>query len=635
MRKIRNTISVLKKTKKTMDKKMTITKKIILLYIFFILIPALYFMYFYYEKSLSIIENEITNSILATLIQTEGNISYRLNNIEEISNLLFSNNKLHEMISPENEAESIGQQIDEQKELRSIISSFDGNRDIFRIRFFLNGNKLYTKERINFFPVEFIQDKDWYQQIVVENGRIFWKSTYGEKYIDILNTDSTNIMSCARLIKSFDDYSKINGILVIDILEKSISDTLPQFGKNRNNNAFIVDSNSKIISHRNSEMVGGYFTITEGVSSYNNDNGDSNNSDGNNSVNSLLSGKQEGISQQFISGKKQYIIYKKIRKTNWYIVASVPVEEITENSRDFNSLSGAIFVIVTFGFFILTFLLISLFVVGGLNKRIKQIINVIKKQGIDSLDVSAVSNSGDIYKLESSVDKMAATIKDLVEEVYSIKMDKREAEFKALQSQINPHFLYNTLDTINWMSIRNETEDITFMLGSLAKYYRLMLKKGRDLVRIEDEVELAKTYLELQRMTFMGSFDYNIAIEDDTLKYVIPKLVLQPIVENSLVHGIQKCRGRKGEIAITSKFADDDEIIIIINDNGAGMDKETANCILLPSTSISSKGYGLYNVNERLKIYFGAEYGISIESEKGKGTKVIVKIKAINNSNIT
>lgn len=179
------------------------------------------------------------------------------------------------------------------------------------------------------------------------------------------------------------------------------------------------------------------------------------------------------------------------------------------------------------------------------------------------------------------------------------------------------------------MAIKRNADDISFMLDSLAKYFRLSLNKGKDIVSIADELNLAEVYLQIQKTRFVNSFDYVINAEDEVLLCSIPKLVVQPIIENAILHGIQKNRGVVGMIIVTATKTEK-EIILIVKDNGIGMTQESVEQILINSSdNANRRSYGLYNVNERIKLLFGAEYGITINSEIGVGTEVTIKIKAI------
>lgn len=264
-----------------------------------------------------------------------------------------------------------------------------------------------------------------------------------------------------------------------------------------------------------------------------------------------------------------------------------------------------------------------------MNKQVKNLVDEIEKGGVSIIDENINnSSSGDLTRLGKNVYNMIQKVKNLMEESYQAKIREREAQLNALQAQINPHFLYNTLDSINWMAIKIDSKEISFMVNSLAKYFRLSLSKGKDIVSIKDELELINVYLTIQQVRYKGAIQFEFRVEESVGNYNIHKLTLQPIIENAIIHGIQKNKNRSGIIVIEAKKIDQD-IIFTISDNGVGMNDEYIDKVLSNIPNGKEGSYGLYNVNERIKLYFGDEYGISIYSEELVGTKVEIKIKAM------
>ena len=192
---------------------------------------------------------------------------------------------------------------------------------------------------------------------------------------------------------------------------------------------------------------------------------------------------------------------------------------------------------------------------------------------------------------------------------------------KALQAQINPHFLYNSLSLINWMALESDQEEISKITLSLSMFYRTALNKGKNILKVRDEIKNMRSYLDIQLMMHDYEFDVDIQIDEDILDYNILNLILQPLIENAIDHGIDLKTDGRGCIKITGE-KQNDQIALIVSDNGVGMSKEQAESIL----SNKSNGYGVKNVNERIKLYYGEQYHLKIESEIGIGTKVEITI---------
>ncbi len=209
----------------------------------------------------------------------------------------------------------------------------------------------------------------------------------------------------------------------------------------------------------------------------------------------------------------------------------------------------------------------------------------------------------------------------MVYQVYDAKINQKAYEMKALQSQINPHFLYNSLSLINWKALEADKEDISQITLALSKFYRTALNKGKNTLRVAEEIENVKSYLHIQQVMHDDSFDVEYDISPEILEYEVPNLILQPIVENAIEHGIELLEEGRGKLII-SGYTEGKLIILSVKDNGVGMEQEKAQSIL----SENSKGYGVRNVNERLKICYGPDYALQIYSERNKGTEVKVRL---------
>lgn len=235
----------------------------------------------------------------------------------------------------------------------------------------------------------------------------------------------------------------------------------------------------------------------------------------------------------------------------------------------------------------------------------------------------------EIQSLSDSFKDMSARIKYLMEQVRREETMLRRTELKALQAQINPHFLYNTLDSIQWMCEQQKTEDATVMVGALARLFRISISRGHELIPIKDELMHAKSYLVIQSYRYRNQFTYTFDVDEKLESYLCNKITVQPLIENAIYHGLDRMVD-EGSIVVSVKEAADcaDDIIITVSDNGVGMTEEQCAKILLKEKSDSS-GIGVKNVNDRLKIYFGEKYGIKIESELDVGTTVRVRIPKV------
>ena len=225
---------------------------------------------------------------------------------------------------------------------------------------------------------------------------------------------------------------------------------------------------------------------------------------------------------------------------------------------------------------------------------------------------------------------MARQIRVLMDDIVAEHESKRKSEFDTLQSQINPHFLYNTLDIIVWMIENEQKAEAVKVVTALARFFRISLSKGKSIIRVRDELEHVRNYLMIQQMRFKNKFTYRIESEPDTLNLASLKLMLQPLVENAIYHGMEFMDG-DGEILVRA-YLENGDLWFSVSDNGLGMTKEQTASLLTDSSHVPSKkgsGIGVKNVNERIRLYFGEAYGLLIQSEPDEGTTVVIHLPAI------
>ncbi len=320
------------------------------------------------------------------------------------------------------------------------------------------------------------------------------------------------------------------------------------------------------------------------------------------------------------------VIYtvKDVSKFDWRVVGVSYVNELVDDKA-----TTAIELIIVIALIVMVFAIIVLFVLSKkLTKPVRSLVDAMstfEKNAVD-FKYNPVRGASEFNKLSSSFEHMVIQIQELMEKVKNEEIALRKTELKALQAQINPHFLYNTLDSIQWMCEEEKTEDAITMVGALAQLFRISISKGYELIPIEKEIQHAKNYLVIQSYRYKDQFTYHFDIDEEVLPYLCNKITIQPIIENALYHGISRMVD-EGEISITVRKTGDD-IIMKIKDNGIGMSEEQVENILKKERT-DSKGIGVKNVNDRIKIYFGEDYGIVVQSELDVGTMITIKIPAV------
>jgi len=295
------------------------------------------------------------------------------------------------------------------------------------------------------------------------------------------------------------------------------------------------------------------------------------------------------------------------------------------------------FACIIFGVLLITTLILIEIISYSITKPIKDLCLSTRLVGDGDFTTRVPdSDSNEIATLTTSFNNMIEKIASLVEEVKLEQINLRKTELKLMQAQINPHFLYNTLDTIVWLAEDNQSKDVVKMVNALSKFFRIVLSKGYDYINIKDEEMLIRSYLEIQQYRYQDILEYEINISEDLEYYKILKLTLQPLVENALYHGIKNKRG-KGKITIEGTYKEG-KIVFIVRDNGIGMNQarlEQIQRVLNGEKDVSinsTAGFGIVNVNERIKLNFGSEYGLSVKSEYGVGSEFTLCIPAIDDS---
>lgn len=341
-----------------------------------------------------------------------------------------------------------------------------------------------------------------------------------------------------------------------------------------------------------------------------------------------LINSQNGSYIEKINNTKYIVTFNTSAITGWKIVGVSPEAEMTSEismvSRVFFWLIMAIIIIV---------LLLTIYLTEVLSNPIRKLRSLMKQASMNDLTIYAdIKTRDEIGQLASSFNKMINQIRELMGKVKDDQQKIREMEMKAMQELIKPHFVYNTLDSIIGLLEQNRNEDAINLVDSLGKFFRTSLSHGREVVRIREEIDHIRSYLTIQQFRFSYKFDYLFEIDDEIYNFKTVKLILQPLVENSIYHGIRNLN-KKGLIVING-YLKDEQVIFEISDNGEGIEKdmtEQLNRIMAGEEAVEDQNlyFGIRNVNERIKLNFGSDYGLKYQSKVSVGTKVVVNIPQV------
>lgn len=337
---------------------------------------------------------------------------------------------------------------------------------------------------------------------------------------------------------------------------------------------------------------------------------------------------KDGYYQEEYEGEKREITVKSVGYTGWKLIGVMP-----EGGFSLNNLKTNLFVVFVCAFFLFILTMINAYISNRITTPIQKLEDSVAELEAGKLDTEVyIGGSYEIQHLGRSIGDMAKRIQGLMKDIVAEHESKRKSEFDTLQSQINPHFLYNTLDIIVWMIENEQKAEAAKIVTALARFFRISLSKGKSIITVADELEHVRNYLMIQQMRFKNKFEFKIDAAPETLNLASLKLMLQPLVENAIYHGMEFMDG-DGEILVQS-WLENEDLWFIIRDNGLGMPEEQAESLLSdngPEHVHSGKGSGIgvKNVNERIRLYFGKKYGLSIQSELDEGTEIKIHLPAV------
>ena len=317
----------------------------------------------------------------------------------------------------------------------------------------------------------------------------------------------------------------------------------------------------------------------------------------------------------------QYYIYYQTRSIDRL------KSRLSQNISSFQRFSILLFLI-----FLTVDVILVIIVVRSITNPIHNLVGVTGRIAKGEFEArSSVTTDDELAELSDSVNDMARNLEVMVAQIKEDERKMRSAELRLLQEQINPHFLYNALDTIIWLVEDGKNDEAVDMVVSLSDFFKLVLSKGREYISIREEERHIRSYLEIQQIRYRDILTYEIAIDPAVYDYLILKMTLQPLVENALYHGI-KYKRAIGKITISGTLCEDQTIRLTVEDDGVGMEEEKLKRLreeIMRPCKETESGFGMSNVNERIHMNYGWEYGIFIESETGKGTRVTVTIPAL------
>lgn len=438
---------------------------------------------------------------------------------------------------------------------------------------------------------------DWYAKAVAKPQDAIITGPNRHSFFD---TDD-EVISLSREVQSYEN-GTFRGVILINLNMNKITEICNSFQEKQENFICIINDKGELVYEQQNGRERFAFDEKENRQE----------------LNTALGKTKESCFRLNYRGEKYLVTRTDMKTTGWTLVSMVPYKSVMAETM---AISGVMILAVAITL-IVTLLLLNR-ILTGVVKPLKKLEKYMVQVNPDNMDQRMeILTDDEIGHLSMKFNQMMDRIRNLKEQVIEEQEDKRKYELQALQAQINPHFLYNTLDSIIWMAETNDS-NIVAMTEALAKLFRISLNKGNEEISLERELEHVKNYLIIQSMRYADKFTYEISAEPGVERCRTIKLILQPIVENCIYHGIKKKRGT-GKITIRA-YRREQNLIIEVSDDGCGMPEEICRKILsdeIESENISGSGIGVKNVNERIQLRFGKKYGLSYSSEEGVGTTV-------------
>ncbi len=555
-------------------------KKLLLSYLLITVIPLSILSIMITNITTYTINEEINHSTQNTLDQASQNVSTIFENLKGAALLISKNDMIQKNLS---RTPRDNMDLNEQLNvMRNVIL----NNGIYNQKY--SSIQIYALNEYNYSPFnntndimsyKLVQNQDWFEKTLRQKGKLYWYVTDQFGFTQI---------SVSRAINDLKDPQRILGVVSVGVNLSQIELILYQIRIGKTGMVYLINEKAHPIYPERINL---------------------------NLPKTLSFNKNFETKHLKINGKGIILISHSLSETNWRVVSLISIDDLFEKT---NSLKRTIYFMVVF-IIILAFIM-SLSLSLNISKPIIKLAQTMKEVKSGELNMHMeTSLKGEVGILYNSFNYMVKKIQSLIQDVYVTKIKQKDAELKALEAQINPHFLYNTLDAINWMAIKYHAQDISKMVTSLASLLRYSINEGENIIELNKELKQVESYLTIQKIRYSNKFEVYFNIDPQILNCKVTKLIIQPLVENAIIHGIEAASNPC--YIIIKGYRQDSEIILEVINNGIPVDLDNINDILTKSEK--HKGHGIRNVNQKLKLTYGDVFGVHYRVE---GCESIVSI---------
>ncbi len=548
-----------------------------------------------YMRFSTLSRQETIESSRKLMEQTGETMEDYLVNMRQISDAVYYN------VVKENDFQDAREEI--QKGMNLL---YEANRDKLRtIAIYNSDGSLMAAEPVATQKEDpDVTRQEWYQSAMEEMENIHFSTPH----IQNLFEDSTFryywVISSSRVVELTENRDSQMGVLLVDMDFSSISRMMNQINEVGNGQYYyLCNSDGDIIYHPRQIQI----------------------SDGISRENSIKAASyKDGVYDETFEGTQRKVIVNTISYTGWKLVGVIPYSIFTHEMLNIRYFIAMVILLMA-----MMLTIINRVVAERISRPIRKLNHSVMEYEAGKKPEIYIGGSWEIRHLGYSIQSSYEKSEKLMQEIVWEQNERRKSELDALQSQINPHFLYNALDSITWMIEGERNDEAAFMISQLAKLFRISLSKGHTIISVKDELQHAQSYMNIQRVRYKDAFSVTFDVEPELEKYCAVKLTLQPILENAINYGVDPMDDC-GEIRICVR-KEGELLVLSVEDNGIGMSEEEVELLLTDNNRVPKhgSGVGLINIHNRLQILFGKEYGLVIESEPDEGTRVSIQIPAI------
>jgi two-component system sensor histidine kinase YesM len=531
--------------------------------------------------------------------ETKSYLEYKAESIHEVLNFIsFNDNVQHEASKTEGYSDA-NEWLLNANLIDKALHQFPHNQDIELIRLYLQAGLSGEAGNTDYLRMDHIADRVWLRDFKESRNSFYWLPSAA-----LDRSVSENTITILRKIPQEHSVIQFSGLAGAQISALSLQSVLNHAKLTPNSSAFLFNERDDLLSATADaalqtsdidRLLSGIPTVTEGESRW-----------------------DERVQYE---GRSFMVGVSYVQNQTMRLVIIVPESDILADIyQTRNRLISIFLLIIPFA------LPLSFIVAGSSTKRLRQLSRHMRKvKDGDFRPAQLPANQDEVGQLIQTYNAMVINIGKLLDETYQLGREVKNKELKALQAQINPHFLYNTLDLINIMAIENEEKDISTVVEELAVFYKLSLSNGREKITLANELKHVEAYVRIQNMRFGDGIKLIVDVPDELKELELPKIILQPLVENSILHGIREKDTEEGSIMIHAE-ALEDSVLLRVRDDGVGMDAKQLIGAVTGKSSKRTGGFGVRNIQERIVLLFGTDYGLSYESTPGVGTLVTIRL---------